>query len=83
MALSCTAFPGMMLKIYVRSFCRSRVINPYAGRNVGLGHKADMALTPVNVRFRGQSGHLFLGSGGRRLGRAQRSRQRLGAMIEP
>jgi len=31
MAFSCTAFPVMMLEIYVRSFCRSRIINPYAG----------------------------------------------------
>jgi hypothetical protein len=42
----------MMLEIYVRSFCRSRIINPDAGRNVGLGHKADIPTPPNNVRFR-------------------------------
>jgi hypothetical protein len=44
MALSCTAFPIMMLQIYVRSFCPSRVINPYAGHNAGLWHKVDPLL---------------------------------------
>ena len=43
MAFSCTAFQVMMLENYGRSFCPSRVINPYAGRNVGLWHKADLA----------------------------------------
>jgi len=53
MALSCTAFPVMMLEIYVSSFCRSRIINPYAGRNVGLWHKADILARLADVRFLG------------------------------